>query len=428
MIQTKFANALEKGLGRAYLYVEKNGDELIRDQLLHACLINQSYDRQCEDSRAEWLMSLINLSKNRDFYIPNIIASLASSSEYSDVNQLYELCKLIAEQGDESAKIAIYEKFDLQEFNKSYLGGDEIIQMDGLEGLLHVAEVIGKRLIEEEGYWDTDILYCQACEMFGKEPTDEFLVGHAKENRFVTAYLNELKKNEERRKPKDSRSHKERFRDEYPIERILDEINNGKGRYAFMRFGRYATTDEIEKVYNLLISEISKEKLIRYLWIFRNRELPRLPQTITDLAFSSDHEIQDAAITAISNLSDPSVHDIAINICSNQNKKIALKAIELFVNNYQESDSKFIEPMLTNVADKDIMHWACLDAIKLFEKHPLEELTNTMLWVYENTPCTHCRNNATQLLIENGWLPETQLNECLYDCVNDTRELAKSVM
>lgn len=425
--QAQFINALEKGFGRAYQYIEQNRDELIRDQLLHACLINQSYDRQCEESRAEWLMSIINLSKNRDFYIPKIIAALAASGEYSDVNQLYELCQFFAQQGDKSAKLAIYEKFDLQEFNESYLGGDEIIQMDGLEGLLHVAKVIGKRIIEEGGYWDTDILYCQACEMFGKEPTDEFLVGHAKENRFVTAYLDELKIHQDRGKHKDSRSHIEKFRDEYPIERILDDINNTKEKHLsiYLRFGRHATTDEIERIFSLLITETNNEKLIRYLWVFRRRELPRVSLAITDLVFSSDPKIQDAAIFALSQLTDSSIRDIAISLCSNEDKEIALKAIELFINNYQEGDSKYIDPILNTVEDKHILHGACMDTIKLFEKHPLKELVNVMLWVYENTPCTHCRNWAVGLLIEKGWLPEKQLNECLHDCVEDTRELAK---
>lgn len=65
----EFATALEKGFGRVYQYIKQNGDELIRDQLLNACLINQTYDRQCEESRAEWLMSLIGLRKNRDFIL-----------------------------------------------------------------------------------------------------------------------------------------------------------------------------------------------------------------------------------------------------------------------------------------------------------------------------------------------------------------------
>lgn len=425
--QSEFTNALEKGLGRAYLYVEKNGDESVRDQLLHFCLINPSYDPQCEKSRAEWLMSLINLSKNKDFYTPKIIAALSASSEFWDVSQLYNLCQLFAQQGDESTKLAIYEKFDTQEFNESYMGGEEIIQIDGLEGLLHIANVIGERLLKENDYWDDEILYCKACEMFSKETSDEFLERHAKENRFVTAYLDELKKHKEKGKSQDSRSYIERFRDEYPIDRILDDVNNAKGKYPnfFMRFGKNATEDEIEKIFNLLITETNKEKLIRYLWIFQRRELPQLPQSIADLAFSNDPEIQDAAISTLANLSASSIRDIAINLSGNDNPEVALKAIELFANSYQAGDSKYIEPLLSHIENKDILHWVCMDAIKLFEKHPLIELINTMLWVYENTPCTHCRNWTVRLLVEKGWLPEKQLNECLYDCVEDTRELAK---
>lgn len=426
--QSEITNALEKGFGRMYLYIEKYGDELVREQLLHFCLKNPSYDAQCEDSRAEWLISLINLTNNRDFYIPKIIAALFTSCEHRDVSQLYELCQLLAQQGDESAKQAIYKKFDAQEFNETYMGGEEIIQLDGLNGLLHIANVIGKRLREEDDYWECDMLYCMTCEMFGKEITDEFLAQHAKENCYVSAYLEELKKDEERRKPKDNRPYIERIRDEYPIEKILDDIINNakrKNRSIYRRFGKYATGNEIEQVFNLLIAETDKERLIRYLWVFRTRELPKLPESIVNLAFNSDREIQDAAISALSNVSDSMVREIAIKLGLNSDSEIALKSIELFINNYQIGDSKYIEPLLNHIKDKDTCHWVCMDVIKLFEKHSLTECISMMLWVYENTPCTHCRNWAVQLLIENNGLPEIQLNECLYDCVEDTRALAK---
>lgn len=428
MNQIEIINALEKGFGRVYLYIEKNGDESIREQLLHYCLINPSYDTQCEDSRADWLMSLINVSKNRDFYIPKIIAALFTSHEFSDVSQLYKLCQLIVQQGYESAKQAIYEKFNAQEFNESWMGGEEIIQIDGLNGLLHIANVIGKRLLEEDDYWESDMLYCITCEMIGKEITDEFLAQYAKENRYVTAYLAELKRHEESSKPKDHRTHIERFRDEYPIEKVLEDIINNPKRNrlnAYRRFGKYATENEIERLFNLLLVETDKEKLIRYLWFFRNRELPRLPESITDLAFSNDIEIQDTAISALSNLSDSRIREIAINLSLNSDSEVALKAIELFINNYQTGDSKYIEPLLNHIKDQDVSHGVCMDLIKLFEKHQSKECINMMLWAYENTPCTHCRNWAVQQLIENDCLPEAYLNECLYDCVEDTRELAK---
>ncbi len=430
MYKREFDKAIEKGLGRAYLYIKNNGDELISDQLLHYCLINPSYDSQCEESRAEWLISLIDLSKNKNFYLSKIIQALLSCSEHNDLEQLYKLCLLLAQKGEESAIKAIYQKFNLQEFSESYLGGEEIIQLDGLEGLLHVTAVIGKRLTEEDGYWESDTLYGMTCEAYGKTLTDEFLLKHAKENRFVKAYLDELKKNEERCKPKDSRSHIERFRDDFPIDRIINDFKNIKHLSVFMRFGKYATNEEIDRIYSLLLTESDNEKLLRYLWVFRSRELPKLSESINQLAFSNDFEIQNAAISALKHSADPKIRDIAIALTSNKNKEVALHSLELFINNFQMGDSKFIEPLYKNLdfEDKDSLHWICMDTMELFENNQVKELIDTMLWTYENTPCTHCRNKIARLLIENNWLPDTLLNECLYDCVLDTRNLAKATL
>ena len=68
----EFHEALQKGLGRAYLYVNKYGDSQVRDSILYYCLHNPSYDAQCEEERAEWLISLIDLTENQDFYFSSV--------------------------------------------------------------------------------------------------------------------------------------------------------------------------------------------------------------------------------------------------------------------------------------------------------------------------------------------------------------------
>lgn len=60
--RVEFASALRKGLGRAWLQVASFGLDNVVDLVLDACLRDQSYDPQCESSRAGWLFGMFSVS------------------------------------------------------------------------------------------------------------------------------------------------------------------------------------------------------------------------------------------------------------------------------------------------------------------------------------------------------------------------------
>ena len=98
-----FADALKKGLGRASLHVSKYGLPGVEDWVLNACIHNQVYDTQCEDGRATWLFKMI---RNKPEY-PNlrhsILMALESETDGDDLNQLCDLAKEMAINGDKEA-------------------------------------------------------------------------------------------------------------------------------------------------------------------------------------------------------------------------------------------------------------------------------------------------------------------------------------
>jgi hypothetical protein len=54
----EFADAISKGLGRAFLYMQDRGLDRVKDLVLNACLHDLSYDPQSEANRAKWLFTL----------------------------------------------------------------------------------------------------------------------------------------------------------------------------------------------------------------------------------------------------------------------------------------------------------------------------------------------------------------------------------
>ncbi len=191
----KFRDALQKGLGRAVMHVREHGTEKVRNDILHACLHNIAYDHQCEESRANWLLEIINLTNDEEYYHQCILEAIPNSTDLWDTQQLVELATELARRGLEEARRAIYDKFALQEFDEFWIGGSQIVELDGIEGLLHVAEVIGTRLLEEPDFrHDYDYLVTEAIERFDKQTVIAALEKRASENANVRAYLDAVVK------------------------------------------------------------------------------------------------------------------------------------------------------------------------------------------------------------------------------------------
>jgi hypothetical protein len=46
------------------------------------------------------------------------------------------------------------------------------------------------------------------------------------------------------------------------------------------------------------------------------------------------------------------------------------------------------------------------------------------LWIYERSPCMHCRGSAVEVLVQRGQCPSWVIEECLRDGSQSLRELA----
>ncbi len=422
-----FNKAFEHGLGRAYIYVKESGDAAVRDIILRHCIKNPCYDTQGESSRAQWLMSVIDLCDDPKYYTEKIIENVSLANDDRDLSQLYDLCLILAKRGNKFAEKAIYDRFDKQEFNEAWLGGDQIIELHGLEGLTHVAKIIGRRMLNDNGYWD-GCTYDYACELLGKEKVDKYFVQLANTDPSITAYLkdsHEICKLWSKPSKKDAAEKvRDRTRKELPLAKIRTFIEEGNSHPSrCLRFGRYATDEEINILYKILLKEEREDQLIRGLWVFRSRELPTLDEKIFSLIKSSREDLRLAAIAALMHTSHPRVREIAISLYNAEDVNRFVEGIDLFVNNYQLGDHRYIERALIENDDKNILFSICYDILKVYEENPEKGMLKCLLWVYENNPCAHCREKSIELLIENNILPASIKDECQFDCSEDIKKI-----
>ena len=101
---TDFESWLRKGLGRAAVFLKANDSQPWREQLLYACTHDLTYNRQCEESRAFYLQTLIEFSRDAEFYSDRIIASLATDDDDLYLTQIFELAVTFANQCSSARK------------------------------------------------------------------------------------------------------------------------------------------------------------------------------------------------------------------------------------------------------------------------------------------------------------------------------------
>jgi hypothetical protein len=426
LTQDEFRDALQKGLGRTILYVKEYGAEEVQDDILHACLYNLAYDPQIEGHRVRYLFSLMDLTKNDQFYCQRILEALADVSNDWDEYQLLTLLRGFAQRGDEAAREALYAKFKEKQVSDYWSASEQIIELDGLEGLLYVVEKLGARLLREPDFTENNYMIAEAYERFGEETVTAALLERAESSDNVRAYLDKVVHNKETTVRPSSRR-----RLELTFDNILSQIEVGSQqsrRYYYITVGRDASEEDIEPLFTGLLAETRTEQLLRYLWLFTKRTVPRLDKRLFELAMSENEALQKAAIGVIANIQDPSVHDFALQLLEEQPHSIYRDAIELFVKNYQAGDYQSIEMILDNGNDPEAIHSLGLDLINLAEKQSYQELENCLLWVYEHTPCAYCRSNVVKILIERNLASEALLLECLWDAFDETRDLAEAAL
>jgi hypothetical protein len=237
MNTAEFDDAVRKGLGRCVIYLRDHGDAAVRDSLLNHCLNCTVWDQQADMHSTEWLLSLISHSDDPDFYFQAIVQSVNEPGDDWSMVQRISLCGALGQQGNGYAREAVYRYFDRQIHNEEWLGGVEIVLMDGLPGLEHVARLLGRRLREDPDYWVGDLSEFE-CEVPAVPQMLEQLCDSRDPD--VQRFLQELEPSDE------LASGPPPFRAPRDLGSILAAIEDCSFEYAghFTMFGRIASNSE----------------------------------------------------------------------------------------------------------------------------------------------------------------------------------------
>lgn len=433
-----FENAIKKGQGRALYHALTFGIEEVADILLNACTFNQIYDAQCESPRARWLLRMFHDTPFFPHFSQAIIEALHKAEDFWDIQQLCGLAEALAQHGDDAARQALQSTV-LKHLGGQDLGTNEWINLEGVEGLLEVAQLNGQRYLSDPDYLIDDSLLLDFSDDPRLESFTQSLLHHAQEDNAISAYVEYLKQREqfppfktrEVRNASELESiQRKRMRESRSVATILEDAKAKRGtipgRYAI--FGKFAATrEELEELFLALINEPDGEVCLRLLWVFSLTPLPRLDNRLWGWVNHSDDELRWASLRALSHIQSDEVHKYArAKLKAGWILGTDVSVIALLRHNFEPDDGvllfqalELLQPSWDEIHE---MGYYIL-AVSAQQRHP--SLGQALHWLYENTPCSNCRRDAVKELQQLGLLSKDILLECLYDADEELRSIAQ---
>lgn len=430
----EFSIALIKGLGRAKQHVMQYGIGEFYDLILEACLHDQNYDSQCNESRAPWLYSMI---RDTPYYekIRAAIFDNLDESDSHDFTQSFMFYRVMAVNGDDQARQKSLEIL----FSIANQGSSEdyfmtAISLDSLspDEFLALARIYGNRLFKDPSDTPPDCpVYSNKFQTFR-----DLLLTYSEQDERIKRYYQYLMEEDQKWLQSRSDTDKSRreeyrnsFRQEYPFIRVLFDINNKifKNRFRISTFGRFAIKKELQTIFKAMINEKDPAVQMLYLYAFRRTPLPALNPNLFEWARGSDKNLRDAAIEALALLQNEEIHSFAQNLIQETFVHDPFtSAICLFHRNYEKSDASLIVSAVTSMeADEYETHSVGMDLLTLSENQSDPNLADALLWLYEATTCTSCRYRTLVELKKYDRIPPQIAAEILFDSEESTRKLAE---
>ena len=416
-IKKRFFDSLKRGTGEAYLIAKENATIDFSTYVIKGALRNYAYDGQSEPSRAQYIFDLYSFSDKKDKIRKAIINGLATEQEDTwSLTHLFDLAKLFAQQGDQEMRKAIYDRFCNNPIEGSdWVGYSEILELDGLQGLIFIAEKFGKFIEQNPDDWLDDWIIRYFQEENPDLEVTKILENRATENKYIRIYLDNIKRTKSSQEEHKSKPIK--YND------IIDEVLNSK---PFISFSRKRNLSEVEviEIADQLINETEKSKIEKLLGIFDYYKFPLDSEVILNFAKlkkSSKNRLVDNAIDALKHLKSKAIREFALEKI--KNSKNPIDYLEILTSNYQSGDFKIFTEIATETNNEHKIENLAGIFTELFKINKTKECKDPLEVLYNKMNCGIHRNGIIEILIENEVLSDKIRNEIIFDSDLETRKL-----
>ncbi len=416
-----FASALKTGHGRAVHQVSGPGSNGLEDQIIEACVYCQSYDPQCEAERAPWLYGIASRAGLESKLIQAIEALMRKPppEDHRDLDQRSAMLKELAAAGVGDARRLLYQSLARLSDTVNVIAGDQIVALDGVDGLIHVARQLGRWLREDPEFWVDACLIEQLDAAVGSVVGLAALLREAASDSDIARYLAGVRDTRDSQEDPTKRANPFAMTGAQIVAHVR---SHPKDRCHWFRgWGHRASADQREVVFAALLDEHEPAHAERLLRCFAKTGVPRFDTTLLHWVFQSDRALRGAAVQALGQHRRQELREAALQFFAEGDLE---NGVRLLVANFRAGDLSMCAQRLEPLADADQCHRLGVKVLALCEAHPCSDALGCLLYVYEFSPCSTCRQRAVASLIEAGIAPAWLLEEAAMDADPDTRTLA----
>lgn len=418
-IKQHFFDSIKRGTGEAFITLNENQQIDFSDLIIKGAIRNYSYDKQSEGSRANYIYRLIRNSKQKDKIVKSVLSKL--QSEKNDDYGLDQMCDLAVKfykAGYAEAREVVYNRFEKNILDDyAFCGTSAITELYGVEGVLKLAELVGKILIQNPEDYETSWRIDDFQKHNKKIDVYSELEKAASKNKFIMAYYNSIRKNKwilpRRRKIK-----------RFTYELIKEKMESK--RFGFLSSDRNneLTEVEVEKLANEFLSEKDNQRKELYLRFFSSRKFPVDYRPIFKIANGRNPKnvrLVEYAIESLKYFKSDEIRRFAIEkIRSTKNPSDYLC---LLVSNYKKGDYKLMSEVINRSNDYDYIHSIVFGLIDIYQANPTKECQEPLELIYNKMNCGLHRIDIVRILKENEVLSNKIFKELEFDSDDDIRKL-----
>lgn len=362
-----------------------------------------------------------------EYYRHKIFEAAVSlnNEKNDDAKQILEMVFRFAEENDQEAKQILYDHFTKRVTPANKLNNVDtdcawsIVVLDELQGFLFVVDRLGRfSLNDPQLKADSTLLLGILEDLMGEAEAAAALDHARQQNRYVDDYLKLV---EGFRRKRDSRKHK--LIKKYPYAKIKQLLMAGEDLH-FELWSKFAPAEDLQQAALDLLQEDDPKCLSQYLRIFRRTPFPLPPDGLFKLTEHPEGRIWAMTFAVLENISHPSVREFALKRIQ-ENKEVG-RAIGLLNRNFQDGDWALIESIIQRKLEQDDHHQVQMSVCHIFEDHPDQAATATLINLYEYAPCSFCREAIIDHLHSMAALPDHIREECLNDSNLHIRELVEN--
>lgn len=419
-IKKKFLNSLKRGTGEAYLIIQDHPTIDFSDLIVKGATVNFAYDQQCEGSRAKYIFRLFKKSKQKDKILNAVLTKLQSEkTDYWSLEQMCDLTVLFFKAGYIQAKEALYNRFEkTSDDGYEFCGQDQLMEIEGISGVLKVAEVVGQKILEKNDWeesWHVD--------NFQKKNKNLSVYNElkkaGKKNKFIAAYYKSILDN------KWTLPKRRKFTT-FSYNLVKEKIETNKFRAISTNRANDLSTEEVKKLADELLMEKNQQKQELYLRFFAKRKFPSDYHSILKIASGKNPaktRLVEFSVEALKFFAGKDIRQLAIDKLNSQKNPFAY--LNLLVSNYKKGDNKLLNEIANRSDNKDFIHSVGFGFRDIYEANNTKECKEPLEILYSKMNCGLCRKSVVQLLLDNNVLSDKILQEIKFDSNEELQKLFK---